>query len=97
MQHHRGWLRGLLVGIKRVFSFILFPILVGIAFGVTASAVGMLMGQLVVLLWTRYRRSSTSEAAYEPLGSDEKEGLPAYEEVEGVDVKEEEKEVVGKV
>ncbi|MCJ1430573.1 hypothetical protein MMC29_008491 [Sticta canariensis] len=96
-QHHRGWLHGLVVGIKRVFSFILFPILVGIAFGVTASAVGMLMGQLVVLLWMRYRRSSTSEVAYERLGSDEKEGLPAYEEIEGVDVKEEEKEVVEKV
>lgn len=87
--HHRSWLHGLAVGIKRVFSFILFPILVGIAFGVTASAVGMLIGQLVVLLWMRYRRSSTSEATYERLGSDEKEGLPAYEEVESVDVKEE--------
>lgn len=54
------------------------------------------MGQFVVLLWMRYRRSSTSEVAYERLGSDEKEGLPAYVEVEGVDVKEE-KEVVEKV
>lgn len=97
MRHHRGWFHSLVVGIKRVFSFILFPILVGIAFGVTASAVGMLIGQLVVLLWLRYRRSSTSEVGYERLGSDEKDGLPAYEEVEGVDVKDGEKEVVEKV
>lgn len=95
MHHHRGWLHSLVVGIKRVFSFILFPILVGIAFGVMASAVGLLIGQLVVLLWMRYRRSSTGEPAYERLGSDEKEGLPAYEEVEGEDV--EEKGVAEKV
>lgn len=51
----------------------------------------MLIGQLVVLLWMRYRRSSTSEVSYERLESDEKEALPAYEEVESVDAKEEEK------
>lgn len=56
----------------------------------------MLIGQLVVLVWMRYRRSSTSETTYERLGSDDKEGLPAYEEVEGVDVKEGE-EIVEKV
>lgn len=61
-----------------------------------ASAVGLLIGQLVVFLWMRYRRSSTSELAYERLGSDEKEGLPAYEELEGEDV-EEEKGVAEKV
>lgn len=57
----------------------------------------MLIGQLVVLLWMRYRRSSTSEVSYERLESDEKEALPAYEEFESVDAKGEEKEVVEKV
>lgn len=57
----------------------------------------MLIGQLVVLVWMRYRRSSTSEAAYVRLGSNEKGELPSYTEVEGVDVKEEEKEAVEKI
>ena len=33
------------------------PILIGIAFGMAASAIGMLVGQAVVFLWMRYRHN----------------------------------------
>lgn len=78
-----------------MLSIVLFPILVGIAFGVTASAVGMLVGQLVVFLWVKYRRTD-GEATYERVETDEKDELPAYEESEGLEVQVAEKEDVEK-
>lgn len=90
IHHHHGLVHSFVVGIKRAVSFVLFPILVGIAVGVTASAVGMAVGQLMVFLWVRYRRcSSSSDTGYERVESEEKEGLPAYEEAEAVDFKDE--------
>lgn len=57
------------------------PILIGIAFGMAASAIGMLVGQAVVLLWIRYRRNDEAPA-YEELPSDEKEEVPPpYEDL----------------
>lgn len=93
--HHRGWFRTLLAGTKRVFSFVLFPILIGIAFGVTASAVGMLVGQVVVFLWMKYRRTD-GKATYERLETDDKEKLPIYEDAEGLEVQVSEKDEVTK-
>ena len=54
------------------------PILIGIAFGMAASAIGMLAGQAVVWMWMKLRR--TPEAAYEPLNIDEKEAPPEYQD-----------------
>ena len=55
------------------------PVLIGVAFGMAASAIGMLVGQLVVFLWMRYRKDE--RIVYEPVYADEKNGLPAYEDV----------------
>lgn len=89
--HHRGWFSTFIAGTKRVFSLILFPILVGIAFGVTASAVGMFVGQLVVLLWMKFRRTG-GEVTYERVETDDKEKLPLYEDIEGLEVQVPEKD-----
>ena len=80
-----------LTGVRRGFTFVLFPMLAGIAFGVVASAVGMLVGQLVVFLWVKFRPAR--EGAYERVEDlEEKDDeLPAYEDVEARDVKENEK------
>jgi hypothetical protein len=73
---------GFFIGIKTAFAFVIFPALAGIAFGVVASAVGMLIGQFAVFLWGKYRRRG--EIAYEKVDDDdsEKDGLPAYEDVQ---------------
>ena len=55
------------------------PILIGIAFGMAASAIGMLVGQLVVTLWMKYRK--TDQVVYIPVDTDEKSALPAYEDL----------------
>ena len=65
---------------KTTFKVVLVPILIGVAFGMAASAIGMLVGQFVVFLWMKYRGTSR-EAAYEPLDTDEKEAPPAYQDV----------------
>lgn len=79
-----------LTGVRRGFTFVLFPMLAGIAFGVVASAVGMLVGQLVVFLWVKFRPAR--EGGYERVEDVEKDDeLPAYEDVEARDVKENEK------
>ena len=80
-QHH-GWVHAFVRGSKRVFSFVILPILVGIVFGIAASAIGMLVGQVVVALWLRYRARSSSAVLYQRLEADEKEGLPKYEDLE---------------
>ncbi len=68
-------------GTKKVFAFVILPILVGVAFGLAASAVGMFVGQIVVFLWLRRRRA---DAQYEAVATqDGEEGLPKYEELEG--------------
>lgn len=56
------------------------PILIGVAFGMAASAVGMLVGQAIVFLWMKFR-GSKREARYQPLETDEKDGPPAYHDV----------------
>lgn len=58
------------------------PIVVGIMFGVVTSAIGMLVGQLIVAIWLRLRRNSNKGGAYQRVESEEKAGLPSYEDLE---------------
>ena len=81
-------------GIKKAFAFVVLPILIGIAFGLAASAVGMLVGQIVVFLWLRRRRS---DAQYEVVATEGEEGLPKYEEVAGAETGDEKAGLVEKV
>ncbi|KAL8792466.1 MAG: hypothetical protein Q9195_004922 [Heterodermia aff. obscurata] len=91
--HHHGFAHSALALARRLFTFVLIPVMIGVAVGITASAVGMLIGQLVVLLWMKFRRSGSSQqGVYEVVESEDKEeglpaydadGLPAYTDVEG--------------
>lgn len=60
----------------------ILPVLIGIVFGIAASAIGMLVGQIIVAVWLRLRRNSSPAVTYEPVASEEKEGLPKYEDLE---------------
>ncbi|KAL1871492.1 hypothetical protein Plec18167_007052 [Paecilomyces lecythidis] len=73
--HRSGWERTF----SRVFRFILVPAVLGVLAGLVASALGMLVGQVVVFLWLRYRRSTTdrSVSAVEEGDDMEKEALIA--------------------
>ena len=96
--HHHGhhsWVHKLAHGTKKAFAFIILPVLIGIAFGLAASAVGMLVGQIVVFFWLRRRRN---DAQYEAVETDDKEeGLPAYEELTAVEVGDEKEGLVERV
>ena len=63
------------------------PILIGVAFGMAASAVGMLVGQVIVFLWMKFR-GNKREAVYQRVETDEKDEPPAYQDVaaQGVEV-----------
>jgi len=73
--HRHGWQRTF----SRVVRFIFIPAILGILAGLAASAVGMLVGQVVVFLWLRYRRSHRGQSlvATEPASDMEKEALIA--------------------
>lgn len=58
--HHHGFVHSVLAFARRIFTFVLLPVMVGVAVGMTASAMGMLVGQAVVILWMKYSRSSRS-------------------------------------
>lgn len=62
---------------SRVVRFIVVPAILGVLAGLTASAVGMLVGQAVVFCWQRYRGTQPKEhkAAWEDGNSCEKQGL----------------------
>lgn len=67
---HKTWERTL----HRVMRFIVVPAILGVLAGLAASVLGMLVGQLAVFMWQRYRRSDRKESAEE--GSvTEKQGL----------------------
>lgn len=55
----------------------------------------MFVGQLVVLLWMKYRRTG-GEVKYEQVETDDTEKLPLYEDIEGLEVQVPEKDVVAK-
>ena len=81
--------------IRTTFRVVLVPILIGVAFGMAASAIGMLVGQAVVFLWMKYRGTSR-EPAYVALDTDEKEAPPAYQDVQHGAVALNEKEIEAK-
>lgn len=55
--HHHGFVHSVLAFARRMFTFVLLPVMVGVAVGITASAMGMLVGQAVVFLWMKYSKS----------------------------------------
>ncbi|KAI9371370.1 hypothetical protein BJX61DRAFT_31138 [Aspergillus egyptiacus] len=67
---HKTWEHTL----HRVMRFVVIPAMLGVLAGLTASAVGMLVGQFAVFLWRRYRRTSRNEEM-EQGSVDEKQGL----------------------
>lgn len=95
--HHRGWFHSFLSGVKRGFAFIVFPIVLGIAFGFIASTIGMMIGKLVVFVWTRFVRKPKAEIIYEQIEAEEKDGLPAYQDIEPADVMDDKEVVENKV
>lgn len=62
---------------SRIIHFIVIPAILGVLAGLTASAVGMLVGQAVVYIWQRYRGTNRAErkAAWEDGEACEKQGL----------------------
>jgi hypothetical protein len=94
-KHHRpGWQRTF----SRVVRFIVVPAVLGVLAGLAASAVGMLVGQVVVFMWLRYRRchSGRRSPVAEPGSDMEKEALlvessdadlPPYSDVDHSTVK----------
>ncbi|KAJ5833590.1 hypothetical protein N7474_001901 [Penicillium riverlandense] len=62
---------------SRVVHFIVIPAILGVLAGLTASAVGMLVGQVVVFVWQRFRGTQPQEhkAAWEQGDACEKQGL----------------------
>ena len=95
--HNRGWFHSFLSGVKRGFAFIVLPIVMGIAFGFIASTIGMMVGKLVVFVWTRLVRKPKAEFIYERIEAEEKDGLPAYEDIESVEVMDDKEVVDNKV
>jgi hypothetical protein len=81
--HHHGWRRAFF----RAVRFIIVPALLGVMAGLAASAIGMLVGQLIVFLWLHYRRSTNKTRRSAPNTvergtSSEKEALMASESAE---------------
>lgn len=81
--------------VKDSFKQVALPIFIGIAAGMAASAVGLVIGQLAVMLWMRYRRAK--QGAYIVVEQTEEAGLPNYEDlpvIEEEDVSDEKKELL---
>lgn len=95
--------------LARIFAHVILPILVGVAAGMAACALGMLVGRVAAFFWIRYKRGGKKgpyamvahcEEAVQEDGK--KDGLiagreeepPVYEELEGAAVTVPEKEVV---
>ncbi|KAJ5145769.1 uncharacterized protein N7515_000333 [Penicillium bovifimosum] len=64
---------------SRIVHFIVVPAVLGVLAGLTASAVGMLVGQAVIFFWQRHRGVESAEhtAAWENGDACEKQGLMA--------------------
>ena len=78
----------------RFAHMVLVPVLFGIAAGATASALGLLVGQVIVFIWLRYRGGRKGAYQHVEEGEEvdvvmlEKEGLPKYEDIETATVQE---------
>lgn len=92
---HHGWAHKLAHKCKKIFAFVILPILIGGAFGLAAAAVGMLVGQIVVSLWLRRHRNDVQYQAVET--DDGEQGLPKYEELDGVQAGDEKEGLVEKI
>ncbi|KAL9609878.1 MAG: hypothetical protein Q9167_005396 [Letrouitia subvulpina] len=80
-----GWMHSFAVGAKHILSYVVLPILFGVIFGLAASAVGMLVGHVVVLVWLKLRRGKKStQVAYHKVETEEKEPLPKYEDLDDI-------------
>lgn len=89
---HKTWERTL----HRVVRFIVVPAVLGVLAGLAASAVGMLVGQLAIYTWHRYRRTDRKEVVEEGSFA-EKQGLMAdSDELPPVYTDEEAKETADK-
>ncbi|KAL8851180.1 MAG: hypothetical protein Q9221_003900 [Calogaya cf. arnoldii] len=82
MPNPRPWVQSFVRASKQFFSYVLLPITIGIVFGIAASAIGMLVGQLIVAVWLRLRRNNSRSVSYEPVETEGKEGLPKYEDLD---------------
>ena len=71
--------------LKQTVRVFFVPLLIGVAFGLAASVVGMLVGQTVVYLWMKFR-GTKRQAAYERLDTNEKDAPPAYQDAQGFEV-----------
>lgn len=92
--HPHGLLHKTLRFARHLFTFVLLPVIVGVIVGMTASAIGMLVGQAVVFLWMRYRRNGR-QGSYEAVQNyDKEDALPAYEDQEGLPAYTEERVMV---
>ena len=81
--------------LRTTVKVVFVPILIGVAFGMAASAIGMLVGQAVIFLWMKFRRTPET-GTYVRVETDEKElPPPAYQDVESVEAMSE-KEVEAK-
>ncbi|KAI9832155.1 MAG: hypothetical protein M1819_004506 [Sarea resinae] len=95
---HRHWHHTFLRTAQNIFFFILLPVMFGIAAGMLTSAIGMVVGKVLVWVWIRYHRGgkkgpytkvqqdepATEGEAEAGAGVMEKESAPpAYEEAEG--------------
>ena len=46
---------------SQIVRFVIIPATLGVLAGLVASALGMLVGQIIVSLWMRYRRSNSRQ------------------------------------
>ncbi|GAW15623.1 hypothetical protein ANO14919_050400 [Xylariales sp. No.14919] len=61
MGHHRhGWAHGFRI----IVTHVLFPVLIGIVAGVSASLIGMMVGTFIVFLWRLFFRRSASRSSH---------------------------------
>lgn len=70
--------------LRTTVKVVFVPILIGVAFGMAASAIGMLVGQAIVFLWMKFKRTPET-GAYERIETDEKDAPPAYQDVQAVE------------
>lgn len=85
MYHHKGFFTRMGMVLRTTVKVVFVPVLIGVAFGMAASAIGMLVGQAVVFLWMKFRRAPET-GAYERVETDEKEvPPPAYQDMQGVE------------
>lgn len=78
--HHQSFFSRMAMVLATTVKVVFVPILIGVAFGMAASAVGMLVGQMIVFLWMKFR-GNKREARYQPLETEEKDEPPAYHDV----------------